>query len=75
VNAIDRVRLLASQHDHRRTFHPPFDAGDVTREDEVERCARSREPEPVIRQMPFEEPLRLRLGIGQEQRCGCHCCC
>ena len=70
MDAVDGVRLFAAEHDHRRAPEPLVDACDVAREHEVEAAVGGNELEPVARQVPFEEPARLGLGVGEEQCCG-----
>jgi hypothetical protein len=64
MDAIDRVGLLAAEHDHRRAWEPALDTVDVARKHEVEAPVRRHELEAVAREVPLEEPARLGLGIG-----------
>ena len=66
VDAVDRVRLLPPEHDHRRLLREPVDVLDVAREHEVEAPVRRDEPEPVLR----EVALQLGLTRGEEQCSG-----
>ena len=67
VDPIDRVRLLAPEHDHRRTLDPAVEPLDVAREHEIEPPVVGHELEAVPRKVPLEEPARLGLGVGEEQ--------
>ena len=67
---IDRIRLLAAEHDHGRSFRPLLDARDVARQHEVGAALRADELEAVLRKLARQEAVRLGLGVGDEERGG-----
>jgi hypothetical protein len=69
MDAVDGVCLLAAEHDHRCAREPAIDAVDIAREHEVESAMGRHELEAVARQVAFQEPTRLGLGVGEEQCC------